>query len=384
MPQRRAFGSVRKLPSGRWQARYRGPDGKMRSAGTTFDTKGKATAYLSAMQADMDRQAWRDPKAQAIPLRAYTEQWLKARELKPRTRADYQHILDNHIYPALGGLPLKAITPTVVRDWHSDIGKKTGKTMRSHAYALLRTMLGTAVSEDILVANPCRIRGAGTTKRVKKIRPATLPELEALTKAMPERYRAMVLLAAWCALRQGELFALQRGDVDLTRGVVHVRRGVTRADGEVHVGTPKSDESLRDVNVPPHLIPVLEQHLSAHTGPKRDALLFPARHGGHMAPSTLYKVFYPAREKAGRADLRFHDLRHTGAVLAAATGATMAELMARLGHSTPQAAMRYQHAAEDRDRAIAEALSQLATGATVLPLRKPAKKAIKKGRSKPA
>ena len=77
---------------------------------------------------------------------------------------------------------------------------------------------------------------------------------------------------------------------------------------------------------------------------------------------SLYKVFYPAREKAGRPDLRWHDLRHTGAVLAAQTGATLAELMGRLGHSTPQAALRYQHAAAGRDAQIAAALSALATG----------------------
>jgi integrase len=88
-----------------------------------------------------------------------------------------------------------------------------------------------------------------------------------------------------------------------------------------------------------------------------------------MQPSTLYKVWYPAREAAGRPDLRFHDLRHTGATLAAATGATLAELMARLGHSTPAAAMRYQHAAADRDQAIAEALSGFAA-AKVVPLKR--------------
>jgi integrase len=81
-----------------------------------------------------------------------------------------------------------------------------------------------------------------------------------------------------------------------------------------------------------------------------------------MAPSSLYKVFYPARAKAGRPDLRFHDLRHTGAVLAASTGATLAELMARLGHTTAGAAMRYQHASQDRDQAIAKALSAMVKG----------------------
>ena len=113
-------------------------------------------------------------------------------------------------------------------------------------------------------------------------------------------------------------------------------------------------------------MPVLREHLAEHTGKGRDALLFAAANGvDHMAPATLYRVFYRAREAAGRPDLRFHDLRHTGATLAAATGATLAELMARLGHSTPQAAMVYQHAAADRDRAIAAALSEMAVGPVV-------------------
>ncbi len=77
-------------------------------------------------------------------------------------------------------------------------------------------------------------------------------------------------------------------------------------------------------------------------------------------PNTIYRYWYAAREAAGRPDLRVHDLRHTGAVLAAQTGATLAELMARIGHSTPQAALRYQHAARGRDAKIAAALSELA------------------------
>ena len=115
----------------------------------------------------------------------------------------------------------------------------------------------------------------------------------------------------------------------------------------------------------PHLVPMLKEHVKAMPMQGRDALVFPAADGkGHIAPSTLYRVFYPAREAAGRPDLRWHDLRHTGAVLAAQTGATMAELMARLGHSTPQAAMRYQHAAKGRDAEIARLLSAMVEGAS--------------------
>ena len=148
--------------------------------------------------------------------------------------------------------------------------------------------------------------------------------------------------------------------MEAVRGVIRIQRGVVRtADGFV-VGPPKSDAGRRSVAVPPHLLETVQGHLGAHVGYEPDALLFPAHHGGHLAPSTLYRHFYAAREVAGRPDLRFHDLRHTGAVLAAATGASLAELMGRLGHGTPTAALRYQHVAQDRDQAIAELLSKLA------------------------
>ena len=126
--------------------------------------------------------------------------------------------------------------------------------------------------------------------------------------------------------------------------------------------TPKSDAGIRDVEIPPHLLPAIKDHLVRFVGPEKNALLFPAQHGGHLAPASLYRPFYSARDAAGRPDLRWHDLRHSGAVLAAATGATLAELMARLGHSTPAAAMRYQHAARGRDRQIAKLLSNLVVG----------------------
>jgi len=228
-------------------------------------------------------------------------------------------------------------------------------------YSLLRTILNTALADDVVPANPCRVRGAGQSKRARKIREASLAELEAITKAMPARYRLMVLMAAWCALRFGELTELRRADIDVTNAIIRVRRGVVRTRDGRKVKGPKSEAGKRDVNIPPHLMPVVKAHLLDHVSASRDALVFPAAAGGHMSPSALYAVYHPAREKAGRPDLRFHDLRHTGAVLAAATGATLAELMARLGHSTVNAAMLYQHASADRDKVIAAALSDLAT-----------------------
>jgi integrase len=365
--QRRTQGSgrVRQLPSGRWQARYIDGAGNLRPAPVTFDTKLDAAAWL----ADYVEGVALAPQRQNDPtLTAYAETWLAGRELKPRTRAHYVELLDDLILPRLGDLRMSRLSPTKVREWYGKLDPST-PTMRAHAYGLLRTIMGTAVSDDLVPANPCRIRGAGSTKTRHQTKVASLPELEVIVDMMPARYRLMVLLAAWCGLRFGELAELRRGDVDLPAELLRVQRGVTRADGEVYIGDPKSHAGTRAVSIPPHLMPMVTAHLEAHVGADPGALLFPARHGGNLAPSTLYKVWYPAREKAGRPDLRFHDLRHTGATLAAATGATLADLMARLGHSTPAAALRYQHAAADRDKAIAAALSDFAQ-AKVVPLRK--------------
>lgn len=124
-----------------------------------------------------------------------------------------------------------------------------------------------------------------------------------------------------------------------------MRRAVVRVGGETIVGTPKSDAGTRDIAIPPHLMPLIKEHLKKHVEPGKDTLLFPGADGGHLNPSTLYGRkptrknpgygFYAARVAADRPDLRWHDLRHTGAVLSASTGATLAELMGRLGHSTP-------------------------------------------------
>jgi integrase len=379
------FGSTRKLPSGRIQARYTGPDGKAYTAPTTFDSMQYAAAFLARVDADIQRDRWEPPNTthgsdlKPPEFGGYAAAWLKGRDLADRTRGDYARILDSHILPTFGHWPMTEITPAMVREWHAALKDSTGPTMRAHAYGLLRTIMTTAVADDLIPANPCRIRGAGSARRVKEIRPASLGELETIAAGVPPRYRLMVLLAAWNAMRFGELTELRRSDVDVKNGVVHVRRGVVRADGSAVVKGPKSEAGRRDVAIPPHLMPAVKAHLRDHVKAHPDALLFPAASGGHMAPSALFKVYRPAREAAGRPDLRFHDLRHTGAVLAAATGATLAELMARLGHSTVSAAMRYQHAAADRDKVIAAALSELAAG-TVTPITRAKGKRVSRAR----
>lgn len=377
-PKPGTFGSVHKLPSGRYRASYYGPDGRRHKAPTTFTAQKAARSWLALRQSEIISKAWLPPDAPAaaptkkLTLREYADAWLPKRKvrgqpLKVRTREHYRGLLDDHILPTLGGLPVGAITRDDVEDWYDHKLDAGTPTLRSHCYGLLKTILGGAVAEGRAQANPCVLRGAGSVKRASKTKPATLAELETIAAEMPERYRAMVLLASWCALRFGELTELRRKDVDLDDGVISVRRAVVRTEAGFRIEPPKSDAGVRDVAVPPHMAAALAGHMAKHVGPQQDSLLFPADHGGHLAPATFYRWYYKARAKAKRDDLRFHDLRHTGATLAAQTGATLAELMGRLGHSTPAAAMRYQHAAQGADRRIADLLSRIALGDTPKP-----------------
>lgn len=384
------FGSVDKLPSGRYRAQYAGPDGRRHKGPTTFQTTQDARAWLAVRQAEIITEKWRPPSevpSKPVLLADYADGWLRDRTLQPRTRAHYRTLLDRHLLPTFGDQPLVAVTAEDVRRWHhEDNWQRTPKpgtrprratkprpldttvTLRAHSYGLLRSIFSSAVSDGLAPVSPCTIRGAGTAPTARKVRTMSLDELGTLVEAMPDRLRALILLSAWCALRFGEATELRRGDLELAPGndggVLHIRRGVVRVNGETVVGQPKTAGSSRDVSIPPHIVPSVADHLARFVGPGRDALLFPADHGGHLAPSTLYRHFYKARDAAGRPDLAVHHLRHVGASLAASTGASLRELMDRLGHTTPAAALRYQHAAQGRDAAIAVALSDLATKPT--------------------
>lgn len=205
--KRGAFGTAHKLPSGRYRAMYFGPDGRRYSAPKTFLTEKDARGWLSLRQSEIIRASWVPPEAYEKPqskltFKTYADRWMVQRELKDRTREHYTALLEDKILPKFGSLPIASITADDVRDWYATLDRKS-PTLRAHAYGLLRTIMGTAASDGKIAANPCVIRGAGSAKRAHKIRPASLDEIQALTWEMPRQYRAMVLLAAWCALRFG-------------------------------------------------------------------------------------------------------------------------------------------------------------------------------------
>jgi integrase len=360
--KRRRFGAVRKLPSGRFQARYLGGDGRMHHAPTTFATSDDAEQFLAVAEADLLRGSWFDANAGKIRLDVYAPRWIVERpvELQPRTLEIYESLLRNHICPTFGGTALRDITSAAVRTWHASLRTNgVGAVTVAKAYRLLKAILTTAVDDDLIARNPCRLRNAGI-ERTPERKPPSIVEAQRIADAIEPRYRVLVLLGAWSGLRWGELAGLSRQRIDRLHGVVRVEESMIQlGGGKRFIGPPKSAAGRRTVAVPPHLWPEIEAHLAKYVDPEPTALVFTKESGVSLDRNNFYTMWRRATRRAGVPDYHFHDLRHLAATMAAVSGATTRELMSRLGHSSSRAALIYQHATEDRDLAIAEAMSRL-------------------------
>ena len=360
--KRRGFGRIRQERSGRYSAAYIGPDTKLHQAPRTYANESDAEGWLAIERRKIDLGTWGAiERSDGITLRAYTDKWIEQRQLRPRTRQHYESMLGRLILPELGDAKIVTLTPAKIRQWHAALGADH-PTRNAHAYALLHAICSTAVQDEVLDANPCRIRAAMQTKRKRDVDVLTPAQVDRLATKMPARLRASVLLAAWCGLRWGETSELRRKDVSKDCATLRVRRAVTYRKGQFTVGEPKTAAGVRDVAVPPHIRPIMKAHLKNHVNSDPESLLFPTDDGIHMHGDNYRTPWEKARAAIGKPNLRVHDLRHVGAVLAAQSGATTAELMHRLGHTTAEMALRYQHVAEGRDAEIAERLSKLAAG----------------------
>lgn len=358
---RRRFGSVRKRASGRWQARYVGPDGLMHPAPNTFPTKRDAEQWLSVIEAEILGGDWLNPDLGRVSFGEYGRSWLKERRVSQRTREEYLSVWGNHVEPFLGRFQVNAIGPEMIRRWRAELldnGRSEDRAAK--AYRLARSMFATAVDDGRIKRNPCRIKGADTYRTPERPH-ATIQEVYRLADLVPRRYRFLVLLAAFSGLRWGELIALRRRDINTETMVVRVSRRVDQMkDGRMDIGPTKSAAGVRVVALPRFLIDELTTHLAEFSEGGRDGVIFVGKQEGLLRRGNFHRETDWARTviKAGlQKGFHFHDLRHTGNQMAAEAGATTRELMQRMGQSTVRAALIYQHATSVRDRQIADALN---------------------------
>jgi integrase len=226
------------------------------------------------------------------------------------------------------------------------------------AYRLLRAVFNTALDDEMIKRNPCRIKGAD--REVSPERPVlSVAQVYALADAVGLRYRALILLAAFTSLRWAELAALTPTDIDLDARTVRVTRQLDYHRKGYGFGPPKSKAGVRTVPFPELIVPDLCEHLRWVPSPV--SFVFSSSTGSPLSHSNFRRrVWLPALAAVGLEGVHFHDLRHTGNQLTANAGGNPKELMARMGHDSERAALIYLHSTAERQRALADAVGATA------------------------
>jgi integrase len=361
---KRRFGRVRKLPSGRYQARYPGPDGTDRPAPQTFATKTDADVWLMLKEAEIRKGDWIDPDAGAVLVADFGATWIKERpNLRPKTVRLYGYLLRAHIAPHFTAVTIAGVTLARVRRWRKTLlDSGVSAVTAAKAYRLLRAILNTAVDDGLIRSNPCRVKGAD--RETSPERPVlTVAQVYALADAIGPRYRALILLATFASLRWAELAALRPEDIDLDACTVRVTRQIDYLPGGGHsFGPPKSKAGRRVVPFPDLIVPDLRKHLDG-LGPSA-VLVFTSPEGTPLRHSNFYRrVWMPVLKTVGLEGVHLHDLRHTGNQFSADAGANIRELMERMGHDSTRAALIYLHSSAERQRAIADQVGKNAKAA---------------------
>ena len=387
MAGKRRFGNIRRRASGRFQVRYAGPDGTTHNAPRTFATEEEAEDWLIVTEADIIRGDWWDPDAGRVPFGAYAARWIEERQLAARTREKYERHLRVHVGPVFKTTDLVDITPGRVRSWRGGLlAEGTGGPTVAGAYRFMRAVLNTAVDDELIRKNPCRIKGADQDNSPE--RPTvTIGEVYAIANAIKPWWRALVLMAAFSSLRWGELIALRRRHLDLERGLVTVKAKLAEISGQFETGLPKSKAGVRVVAIPLAIVPDLTGHLTEWSEAGTNGRLFVGPRGATPKRSNFNRYWQQALTGAGIAvdpdvGLHLHDLRHVGNDLRS-PGASIRDLMAHMGHSTHNAALVYQHADVRRQQAMAAKLSD-AIEQAIWPTSGPATSNVNRRAKRPA
>lgn len=357
---RRHFGSVRKLPSGRWQARYE-HEGKIHSGPHTFLTKSDAFAYLSTVEADVHRGSWIDPRAATKTVSQVADEWLASNPTKrASTRTTDEDALRLRIRPAIGdrlvGRVQQPDVQALVNQWATEIGPRSVR----RTYGVLRAVFTYAVAAAVVAQSPCR------NVKLPKVEPGhrhalTAAEVAALARAVGERYSAAVYVAAVIGLRWSEIAGLKVRALDLDGGTLTVREVLVRTAHNAKVtGPPKSDAGRRTVSLPPALVEMLRAHLERRglAAGDSEAYVFPAPGGGPVDYSNWRRRYWvPACAAAGLDGVGFHDLRRAAATALVLQGVDMKTAQVRLGHADPRMTLAvYAQATSEADRSAADRL----------------------------
>jgi integrase len=333
MPRsRRGWGAIRKLPSGRYQARFPDPDhAGLVPALQTFASKTAADRWLSKKRTELDAGSAVDDRAGNRPLSEWWEPYRRTwGGLKESTRASYDAAWRLRIEPVFGSTRVRRITPGVIDEWVSTmINDGVSRSKITEALGVLGRVLDRVVRDRVLPRNPCAERVVTLPRKQPTERPVLSPaEVERIAAACASaRDQVLIRLLAYGGLRIGEAFALQWSSIDVAGRTVTVRESVASSNGPPRLGSTKT-YATRTIDIPAKLA----AQLSALRDSAKSDLVFPNRQGAPLRYRNWRRdTWDPATSKAGLVVLP-HDLRATCASLLIDAGASPKDVQAHLGH----------------------------------------------------
>lgn len=342
----------------RWYARWRDPAGKQCSK--SFDRKVDAEAHLRGIERDLDQGSYVDPSLGRQTLQTFWNRWhpLAKARLRPSTMELYDLYWRRTVGPEFADRPLASITRLDVQNFMGAlIAQGLSIYVTETSIRLLRTLLNAAVEDGILARSP--------TDRLKlPKRPPVDPEyysaddLHAIADAVPERWRAFILLAGYGGPRFGELAGLRVDRVDFAQRQVRIDHAIVEVRGQLYPG-PTKNRQVRTVSLPSFVMDALAEHIERWP-PEQDGLVFTDEGGGPVKRSNFYKrVWWPGLRISAVKPLKFHALRHTAAALAIASGAHPKAIQMRLGHHSAAFTLdTYGGLFEGMDRDLADKLEK--------------------------
>jgi len=347
-----------------WLARWRDPAGRQRKR--TFPRRVDAERFLTSVEHNILTGAYVDPAAGKVTFMEYAEQWRAGQVHRATTAAHVETMLRRHAYPALGARPLSGIRPSEIQTWVRRLSVGTdGRRALSPAtvgvvHGLVAATFKAAVRDRKVTTSPCD--GTKLPKREPhKVVPLNTETVQARRAAVPERYRALVVLAAGTGLRQGEAFGLTIDRVDFLRRTLTVDRQLVLLPGRPPFhAPPKTAASYQTVPLPQVVLESLAEHL--RTFPMAPGKLLFTTPAGEPLRRTAFSaaVWRPATVKAGAQGAVFHELRHYYASLLIRHGESVKVVQARLGHATAAETLdTYSHLWPDSEDCTRQAIDDV-------------------------
>ena len=377
MAKRRANGegSIRKRKDGRWEGRYTAGRDPVTGKAIYKNVLGKTQAEVKEkLKVAIEKNSVLPLRTKQYTLGQWLDTWMEnyaKLQVRASSYKTYQGFISNHIRPALGEIPLEKLTAMNLQQLYKHLlengrvectesrNKPKGlsvKTVRN-INQMISSALNCAVEQRLIPTNPTKgcVLPKLEKKEMKILPPENLGTFfeEARRSGVFELY--YIDLAT--GLRRGELLGLKWSDIDLVRGIIHVRRQVLRQNGEVVEAPLKTKNSYRNIAIGVDAIKVLKGM------EQKDEYVFPSPYGGPMSPDSVLHMLQRVLKRAGLDRIRFHDLRHTFSVLALQNGVDVKTLSAMLGHYSAGFTLdTYAHVTTSMQKQAANAVGNFLSG----------------------